>query len=109
MTLDELFNIMTEKAGAVELTSPASASIVLDITGDKPMNWLVKVDGSKIFVNSNASSEEKPDLKVTTSGDVLLKVACRELNPTMAFFTGKIKVQGDIGLISHLKNLWPGS
>jgi putative sterol carrier protein len=111
MTLDDLFKIMLEKADKIELPEPITASIVLDITGDTPKTWQVDLNGTKISVSEGATDatlDEKPHLKVTTSDQVLLKVANRELKPTVAFFTGKIKVKGDVGLISHLKNLWPG-
>jgi putative sterol carrier protein len=108
MTLDELFKIMIQKATETELTSPAEASIVLDITGDDPKIWQVDVEGTKISVKEGQTQGQAPSLKVTTSDQTLLKVAAKEINPVTAFFTGKIKVKGDIGLISHLKNLWPG-
>ncbi|MDR3135153.1 MAG: SCP2 sterol-binding domain-containing protein [Deltaproteobacteria bacterium] len=106
--MDELYTTMTQKANEVELTSPAAVTIVLDITGADPKVWQVDVNGTKISVKDSGEFEKAPSLKITTSDEILLKVACREINPVTAFFTGKIKVKGDIGLVSHLKRLWPG-
>jgi putative sterol carrier protein len=107
MDLDELLQIMKRKAEGVNLTSPASANIVLDISGDSPQIWRVEVNGTKILVHEGDDPAIEPTLRVITSDAVLLKVATRQLNPTTAFFTGKIKIKGDIGLLAHLKRLWP--
>jgi putative sterol carrier protein len=107
MNLEELFVIMREKAEKVELKGPTSASIVLDITGDEPKIWRVDVCGTGVSVHEGEDPSGEPALRVITSDEVLLKVAERKLNPTAAFFTGKIKVKGDLALIGHLKNLWP--
>jgi putative sterol carrier protein len=108
MTLDELFEIMKDKAGKVSLAAPVTASILLNIAGDVPRSWLVAINGTAVAVHDSPPAGN-PDLEVSTSEDVLLKVAGKELSPMAAFFTGKIKVKGDTGLISHLKSLWPES
>ena len=100
---------MQQKAGATELTSPTSAAIVLNITGDDPKVWQIDVAGTKISVSEGETETGAPTLKAVTSDDVLLRIAARELNPVTAFFTGKIKLDGDVGLLSHLKLLLPDS
>ncbi|MDR2368185.1 MAG: SCP2 sterol-binding domain-containing protein [Deltaproteobacteria bacterium] len=107
MTLDELYETMLGKASEIELTQPASAAIVVEITGDDPRVWQVDVVGTKLAVKEGQTEGQDPSLKIVTSGDVLLKVASNKMKPATAFFTGKIKVKGDMALLSHLKTLWP--
>lgn len=98
---------MQEKAGKIELKSPTSASVVLYLTGDEPKTWQVDVSGTKVSLKDGETATDAPTLKVTTSDEVLLKVAAKELSPTAAYFTGKIKINGDVSLLSHLKDILP--
>jgi putative sterol carrier protein len=106
MTLDELYEKMVEKSGSTILSEPVTASIFLNIAGDNPKNWLIKFIDGKISVE-NSPPSETPDATISLQGDVLLKVALKELNPVMAFMTGKLKVDGDVNLLGYLKTLLP--
>ncbi|MDR1656921.1 MAG: SCP2 sterol-binding domain-containing protein [Deltaproteobacteria bacterium] len=105
MTLTELYIKMLDKASRTTVPDDVKASILLDLTGDEPRQWLVRFNEGKVKITEN--DPEPPDLTVTTSGDTIIQVALKMTNPMAAFVTGKIKISGDAGLVSQLKNIWP--
>lgn len=60
-------------------------------------------------VNGNATIEEKsianPDIRVTTSTDVLAGIIDQKINPITAFLTHKIKAQGALEDLARLQIL----
>ncbi|MDR1546916.1 MAG: SCP2 sterol-binding domain-containing protein [Deltaproteobacteria bacterium] len=105
MTLDELYEKMIAKAARISAPPGLRTDIVLDVTGEPPRRWLVRFDAGAVSVGPPQDGE--PDVTVTAGAETLLRVAQRELNPVMAFLTGKIKVKGDSGLLEQLKHVWP--
>jgi len=61
-------------------------------------------DGSAVFVDGNASppkatpdSETEADCTITAEEEVFQELIEGELDPTAAFMTGKIKIDGSMG------------
>ena len=50
---------------------------------------------------------DKPNLVIKSPADVWLKISRGELDGQKAFMEGQYKVEGDIGLLLKLKNLFP--
>ncbi|MDR3154806.1 MAG: SCP2 sterol-binding domain-containing protein [Deltaproteobacteria bacterium] len=108
MTLDELFRKANEKAEGFGPGQPApNARILINIEGPDSRQWLAAFEDGKGRLAEYAG--EAPDATVTVSGDTLLAVAARKMNATMAFLTGKIKVDGDAELLRALGKLWPNN
>ncbi|MDR3203768.1 MAG: SCP2 sterol-binding domain-containing protein [Deltaproteobacteria bacterium] len=103
--LDQLFEKMVEKATHITLDSELQTTILLDIDGDEPRRWFVRFEGRQVSVTAINGIE--PQVTVFTDKDTILKVAQRQVNPTMAFLTGKIKVKGDPAVLGQLKIIWP--
>ncbi|MDR1081946.1 MAG: SCP2 sterol-binding domain-containing protein [Deltaproteobacteria bacterium] len=106
MTLDELFEKVNRKAADfVPDESVPEAKILLNIEGPDGRKWLAAFEGGRGRLDVYAG--EEPDVTVTVSGDTLIAIATRKLNTTMAFLTGKVKIDGDAELLSALGRLWP--
>lgn len=75
----------------------ASFKFVLD---DQPIH----IDGSG---EANVvTNEDKPaDCTITTSVETMMKLKSGDINPMMAVMTGKIKIDGDMGLAMKLQSL----
>ncbi|XP_072129922.1 sterol carrier protein 2 isoform X1 [Mobula birostris] len=65
--------------------------------------WVVDVKNGKGSVDFN--SEKKADCTITMSDNDLLALMTGKMNPQTAFFQGKLKIAGNMGLAMKLQNL----
>ena len=104
MTVAETFDIM------VTLFNPAAASgmnktFQWNITGDEAGVYALKVaNGTCELVKGGV---EKPDVTFNLTDQNWLKMADGKLDPQSAFFSGALKVTGDIGLALKVPQLFP--
>ena len=72
------------------------------ITGEGGGTWLVDLKADPPVVK-----EEDGDAQctITVSADDFIKIVNKELNSQMAFMTGKLKIQGDMGLAMKLNQI----
>lgn len=97
MTLDEITTEMRERVGA---HSPIASIIKFDFGDD----GVVRIDGkSSPTVIDNEDAEA--DCTVKVSIENFMKIAKGDMNPQMAFMTGKIRVEGDMSLALQLGSL----
>ncbi len=95
-----LEKITDEIRGRVGAHSPISAIIKFDFGED----GVVRIDGkSSPTVVDNADTEA--DCTVKTSMENFIKIAEGDLNPQMAFMTGKLRVEGDMSLAMQLGSI----
>jgi putative sterol carrier protein len=102
-TASELFAAMPNNfnAGAA---GDLNATIQFDLTGDGGGTWAATVaDGTCKVVEGAADS---PTLILTMDTDDFMAMSRGNLNPMNAFMSGKIKLQGDMGLAMKLQNLF---
>jgi putative sterol carrier protein len=77
-----------------------SASYRFDIEGAG--TWHVDVENGAVTVTE---SENPADCVIATDEQTFLAVVGNEQSPMGAFMTGKIRVEGDMGLALRLKDL----
>jgi putative sterol carrier protein len=65
-------------------------------------SWRVDVEDGRVHVTE---SEEPAECVIKTDEQTLLAVVGNEQNPMGAFMTGKIRVEGDMGLALRLRDL----
>lgn len=58
-----------------------------------------------IDANGARASDEDADVTLTASAEVFKAILDGELNPTTAFMTGKLSVDGDMGLAMQLSGV----
>jgi putative sterol carrier protein len=85
-----------DSSRATDLT----ASYRFDIEGAG--SWRVDVDGGAVTVSG---SQDPADCVIATDERTFLAVVNGEQNPMGAFMTGKIRVEGDMGLALGLRDL----
>ncbi len=65
--------------------------------------WFVEVDDGKVSVSEN---EGEAETTISTSADTFMEIANGEQNPTSAYMSGKLKVNGDMGQAMKLQKLF---
>ena len=100
MTAQEFFASLPEKADAAK-TAGMHNTYVFDI--EDVGQWTVKVDDGTVTV---AEGTGEADCTIRASEETLVKIARGEANPTTAYMTGKLKIDGDMGAALKLQKLF---
>ncbi|XP_070602017.1 sterol carrier protein 2 isoform X3 [Erythrolamprus reginae] len=69
----------------------------------KEATWVVDVKNGKGCVDTN--TDKKADCTISMSDDDLLSLMTGKMNPQTAFFQGKLKISGNMGMAMKLQNL----
>ena len=77
----------------------ASYKFVIDGAG----TWNVDVDDGRVTVTEEGGDA---DTTITASAETFTKIATGEQNPTAAYMSGKLKVNGDMGQAMKLQKLF---
>uniref|UniRef100_A0A452H2J2 Sterol carrier protein 2 n=1 Tax=Gopherus agassizii TaxID=38772 RepID=A0A452H2J2_9SAUR len=76
---------------------------VKDGPDGKEATWIVDVKNGKGSVDIN--SDKKADCTITMADSDLLALMTGKINPQTAFFQGKLKVSGNMGMVMKLQSL----
>ena len=76
-------------------------SYLFDVEGEGV--WLVDVRDGKVTVTEGTSPA---DATIKTSGETFTKIVEGTQNPTTAYMTGKLRVDGDLGAAMKLQKLF---
>ncbi|MDX1412791.1 MAG: SCP2 sterol-binding domain-containing protein [Candidatus Promineifilaceae bacterium] len=100
--LDNIFENMggqfqSDKAAGLNL------SILFDLSGDGGGQWNAVIDDGKFDVNKG--SIENPTATLSMDADDFEAMSKGDLNPMMAFMSGKIKVDGDLNAVMKFQSL----
>jgi putative sterol carrier protein len=87
----------TDKAGDLDL------SILFDLSGDGGGQWNAKIADGKFDVTKGAV--ENPTATLIMDADDFEAMSKGDLNPMMAFMSGKIKVDGDLNAVMKFQSL----
>jgi putative sterol carrier protein len=82
-------------------TAGMTATYLFDVDGAG--KWTVDVNGGKINVTEGG---DDADCTISVSKDDFERLIRRELNPTSAYMTGKLKVKGDMSAAMKLQKLF---
>lgn len=102
MEAREFFETLEANAEPDKIAGVAH-SYLFDIQGEG--RWLVDVRDGKVTVTEGADGEDA-DVEFKTSGETFAKIASRRQNPTTAYLTGKLKIDGDIAAALELQKLF---
>lgn len=82
-------------------TAGMNNSYVFDVEGAG--TWTVRVEDGSVTV---AEGAQEADCTISASEETFQKIVDGEQNPTTAYMTGKLKVQGDMGAALKLQKLF---
>lgn len=88
--------LVASLAAKAKTAPPLGKKIKFDLGAD----GAIFVDGREVSTEGSAA-----DTTITISAANLEKLVAGDLNPTLAFMTGKLKVAGDMGTAMKLSSL----
>lgn len=81
-----------------------NADVVFDLTGDGGGQWTVQISNGGCNVKEGAAAD--PAATVHMSADDYVAMMTGNLNPMMAFMSGKVKVEGDLSSVMKLQQVF---
>ena len=100
--IDEIIALITEKAESINVPGP-DASFQVDLNGEGGGDFYVTIQGGKVVAAKGAVT--KPGMTISTSVADFKALMERRVDPMGLYFSGKIKVDGDLGLALRLRDL----
>ena len=100
MEPSEFFDTLESRVDASK-TAGMNNSFLFEIEGAG--TWKVDVADGKVSVSEGAGDA---DVTIRTSPETFSAIASGEQNPTTAYMTGKLKVEGDMGAALKLQKLF---
>lgn len=97
----KFFETLPERAGP-ERTAGINKTYRFEIDGVG--SWTVSVTDAGAEVSQGGG--EQVDATISTSEETFEKLLNREQSPTTAFMLGRVKVDGDMGAVMKLQNLF---
>lgn len=101
--VSEFFAQVTEKANQDALDG-MNCVYQFDITGDGGGKWNIAIANNAVKVVEGAV--DNPSITLTMSGEDFASLVQGNLNGQTAFLTGKLKIEGDMGLAMKLGSLF---
>ncbi len=101
-----LADIFSEMPGRFDPAKAAgmNATILFDLSGDEGGQWQAKIaDGACEIVEGRP---ENPTATIKMAGEDYKNLVSGALNPMTAFMTGKVKVEGDLGVVMKFQSLF---
>ena len=92
-TCEEIFNEMPNRFDA-EAAGDWEAKVQYKIEGDGGGNWIVAVSGGSATVTTGEADDASAT--VETDAETWVGIAEGSVEPTTAFMTGKIRIQGNM-------------
>ncbi|HEY9152159.1 MAG TPA: SCP2 sterol-binding domain-containing protein [Anaerolineales bacterium] len=95
-TINELMTETIKTAFVPEKAAGIDTVVQFKFTGSQASEWYVIIHDQK--VESIQGTHPNPKMTMTVDSDDYIKISTGELDATMAFMKGKVKVAGDMGI-----------
>ncbi len=102
-TVQEIVEAMPGKFNA-EAAAGVDAVFQFDISGDQAGRWFVTVKDQKCQISEGTHSD--PQVTFSMDGNDFVKMMTGKMSGQEAFFSGKLKVSGDLMLAQRLESFF---
>jgi len=101
-TSQEFFDKILRSKFRPDRAKGINVTVQVNISGPKGGDWTVDIKEEKMQIRNG--NYDSPDLTIGMADSDFLDLVNDRLNVQKAFFTGKIRFKGDIGLALRLKD-----
>lgn len=98
----DIFSHLSENVDMSKLEG-VTAKVVFDLSGDNGGAWTLTINDGSAEVSEGADPEAEATIKMSDQDYVAMTNG--DLNPMMAFMSGKIKVEGDMSTVMKLQSI----
>ncbi len=102
-TVAEIFEHMPAQLDA-EKAADLTMTVAFDLSGDQATKKTLVVKDGEATVNDGLDADA--DATLIMDGEDYAKMVSGELNPMVAFTSGKVKIEGDLGSIMKLQGMF---
>ena len=95
-TITELMTETIKSAFVPEKAAGVDTVVQFKFTGSQASEWYLIIKDQKF--ESVQGTHSNPKMTMTVDSDDYIKISTGELDATMAFMKGKVKVSGDMGI-----------
>ena len=95
-TINELMTEIIKTAFVPEKAEGVDTVVQFVFTGSQASEWYVVIKDQTC--ESMEGTHPDPKMTMTVDSEDYIKISTGELDPTMAFMKGKVKVKGDMGV-----------
>lgn len=95
MTFEEIMTKVKEKAKEVDASKTDFLAVQVNLTGENGGVFYVEIKDRK--VNAEPYEYNDRNCAITMTPENFMKFLGGKLDPVLAFTTGKLKVEGDVG------------
>ncbi|MCL2088059.1 MAG: SCP2 sterol-binding domain-containing protein [Oscillospiraceae bacterium] len=106
MNLQEIIGQVKEKTASFNAGDYGGFLAVQVTLKDLDEVFYVEIKNGKLSVEPFAYNDRQANLIISSAN--FIKLINKKLNSVVAFTTGKLKIEGDIGKASELANLFKG-
>jgi putative sterol carrier protein len=102
-TISDLMELL-EQSFIPEVAGDTQAVIVFRLTGEQGGDWTARIQNKQCRVEEMVAND--PDLKLEASAKDIIDLFMGRLDPIRAFFSGRLKLQGDQRLAFQLASFF---
>ena len=106
-SVQEVAEIFVKMAGERFIPAKAEgidAVIQFNLSGDNGGQWWLKISGGTC--ESGIGQAENPRMTLKAAADDWFAVSTGKMNAMQAFMSGKIKIEGDMGMAMKLQTMF---
>lgn len=95
MTFEEILATVREKSKEIDAAKTDFLAVQVNLTGENGGVFYVEIKGGKVSVEPYEYNDRS--CAITMAPENFMKFIDGKLDPVLAFTTGKLKVEGDVG------------
>jgi putative sterol carrier protein len=85
--------------------SGMNAVYQVNLSGAEPGSYYLAINDGQL--ETAEGTHDSPNITINMASNDFVAMTNGQLNPTMAYMSGKLKIAGDMGLAMKMQNIFP--